>query len=228
MGIKAILQRAFKPKEFSSNSATTKKTEGSLRLKVKNSIAKLRQKFNISPAEKEKIEANIEKINDKLQAGYGKKIQAIFRRFVLAAKPENIQQIHKKLPKMNRGAVKKVWSQVQALLKMIRDPQTAWASKALAIGTLVYLISPLDAIPDIIPGVGLADDVALIVAVVSSLAYELGNYVEKSANKGVEVASQLADIQVEKYNKIVRITLIGSILTATITIAVKFFLNQMA
>ena len=228
MGIKAILQRTFKPKEFSSNSATTKKTEGSLRLKFKNSIAKLRQKFNTSPAEKQKIEANIEQINDKLQAGYGKKIQAIFRRFVLAAKPENIQQIHEKLPKMNRGAVKKVWSQVQALLKMIRDPQTAWASKALAIGTLVYLISPLDAIPDIIPGVGLADDVALIVAVVSSLAYELGNYVEKSANKGVEVASQLADIQVEKYNKIVRITLIGSILTATITIAVKFFLNQMA
>ena len=228
MGIKAILQRTFKPKEISSNSATTKKTEGSLRLKFKNSIAKLRQKFNTSPAEKQKIEANIEQINDKLQAGYRKKIQAIFRRFVLAAKPENIQQINEKLPKMNRGAVKKVWNQVQALLKMIRDPQTAWASKALAIGTLVYLISPLDAIPDIIPGVGLADDVALIVAVVSSLAYELGNYVEKSANKGVEVASQLADIQVEKYNKIVRITLIGSILTATITIAVKFFLNQMA
>ena len=224
MVIKAILNRRFKKEPISSNSE--KMTESLPRLQLRNSIEKLRQQFHPSKVDKQEIEAGIEQISHKLKGIGQEKMQAIFHRFALAAKPETIEKLVQKLPKMNRGPVKQIWGHIQALLQMIRDPEIAWASKALAIGALLYLISPLDAIPDVIPLAGLTDDVALIIAVVSTLAYQLGNYVEKSANKGVEIASEVADIQVRKYNKIVRVSLIGSILAAILTIVVQFVLKQ--
>ncbi|MEM9246760.1 MAG: YkvA family protein [Cyanobacteria bacterium P01_F01_bin.153] len=100
----------------------------------------------------------------------------------------------------------------------------------MAIGALVYLISPLDVIPDVIPITGLTDDAALIVSVISTLALELGPYLEKSVQKsmkeGVAVAEELADIEVKKHNRIVRATLVGSICAAVLAIAVKFTLSQ--
>ena len=196
--------------------------------KIANFVAKL-PSFKTNKTAKQELEKDIQKVDRSLVEGANhQKIVAIFRRIATNVKPENIEKIAKNLPKMNRGAVKQVWGQVQSLLATIRDPNIAWKSKTLAIAALIYLVSPLDAIPDVIPGIGLTDDVALILAVVSSLAYEVGNYVEKSANKGVEVASELADIQVKKYNKIIRMGLIGSILAGAIAILVQFIIKQMA
>ncbi len=196
--------------------------------KIANFVAKL-PSFKTNKTAKQELEKDIQKVDRSLVEGANhQKIVAIFRRIATNVKPENIEKIAKNLPKMNRGAVKQVWGQVQSLLATIRDPNIAWKSKTLAIAALIYLVSPFDAIPDVIPGIGLTDDVALILAVVSSLAYEVGNYVEKSANKGVEVASELADIQVKKYNKIIRMGLIGSILAGAIAILVQFIIKQMA
>ncbi len=221
---------------FKKNKATENKSESepSSRLTIgQKTLANLAAKLpNLSQEEtkKKELERDIEKVDRTLIEKNipHKKIVAIFRRIATNVKPENVDKIVAKLPKMNRGAVKEVWTQVQSLLATIGDPNTAWKSKTLAIAALIYLVSPIDAIPDVIPGIGLTDDVALIVAVVSSLAYELGNYVEKSADKGVEIASELADIQVKKYNKIVRLGLIGSILAGIIAILVQFIIKQMA
>jgi uncharacterized membrane protein YkvA (DUF1232 family) len=49
-------------------------------------------------------------------------------------------------------------------------------SKSIAIGALVYLVSPIDAIPDAIPFAGLLDDVGVIAAAVAKLAQELSKY----------------------------------------------------
>ena len=64
------------------------------------------------------------------------------------------------LMKMRRGPIKKVWLQVMNL----------WKVKAIAIGALLYLVFPLDAIPDIIPALGLTDDVAVVTYAISNLA----------------------------------------------------------
>ncbi|QMS86016.1 DUF1232 domain-containing protein [Candidatus Xianfuyuplasma coldseepsis] len=74
-----------------------------------------------------------------------------------------------KLMKMNKGPVKKIWDQVLILWDTARDPKTSTAIKALGIGALIYLISPIDAIPDMIPMLGLTDDVAVIAYAVSQL-----------------------------------------------------------
>ncbi|MBI5331177.1 MAG: DUF1232 domain-containing protein [Betaproteobacteria bacterium] len=53
---------------------------------------------------------------------------------------------------------------------VIRDSNApAWA-KAVAVGALGYLISPIDAIPDLIPFIGFTDDIAVIAAAVVTLS----------------------------------------------------------
>lgn len=51
----------------------------------------------------------------------------------------------------------------------LKEPSTpAWA-KAIIISALGYLICPIDAIPDIIPVVGLTDDLAIMTLVMSQI-----------------------------------------------------------
>jgi uncharacterized membrane protein YkvA (DUF1232 family) len=92
------------------------------------------------------------------------------------ASEEDVERIGSQLGGMNRGPIVKLWNDVQALWAMIVDPNAAWTSKAIAIGSLLYLVSPLDAIPDLIPVLGLTDDAGVIVAAVSSLCHELTKY----------------------------------------------------
>lgn len=73
------------------------------------------------------------------------------------------------LMKMNRGPIKKIWTQVLKLWTSVRDPKTDKALKALGIGALLYLISPIDVIPDLIPVLGLTDDVGVIAYAFSQL-----------------------------------------------------------
>ncbi len=95
------------------------------------------------------------------------------------AKAEDVKRISEKISSMKKGPVGKIWSSVSSLYKMARDPEVPWQYKAVAVGALVYLISPIDAVPDIIPVIGLLDDVAVITAAVASLGVALTKYKEK-------------------------------------------------
>ena len=88
----------------------------------------------------------------------------------------DIERIDGRLESMNRGRIAKVWGDVQNLWSLIKDPSAAWKSKAVAIGALLYLITPLDAVPDLVPLFGLSDDVGVIVAAVAMLCAELAKY----------------------------------------------------
>ncbi|MGH7844149.1 MAG: YkvA family protein [Candidatus Binatia bacterium] len=77
---------------------------------------------------------------------------------------------------MKKGPIAKNWPKVQALWELIKDPKAAWSQKAIAIGALVYLISPIDAVPDPIPGLGLSDDVAVLLAAIAALGVALQKY----------------------------------------------------
>lgn len=92
------------------------------------------------------------------------------------ATAESVQKIDKRLLRMHRGRIAKVWGDVQAMWGMVRDPGEAWSSKAVAIGALLYLVSPFDAIPDIIPFFGLSDDAGVVLAAAAALAVALAKY----------------------------------------------------
>lgn len=196
-----------------------------------NKIKKLFSQLTQKEKEVVKTEEAIEEVDERLKtASNSDKIKNIFNKLVKSVNPQNIQKdiqkITEKLPSMNRGPIKEIWPKIQSLFQMVLDPKAAWTSKALAIGSLLYLISPFDAIPDVIPVLGLTDDVAVIVSVASTLAFEVSKYAKQSASKGIEVAEELADIEVRKYNRIVRITLTGSIIAAILAIAVKIILKH--
>ena len=83
------------------------------------------------------------------------------------------------LKKMNQGPIRRIWENVQLLWKMVLDPSVPWASRAVAIAALAYLVSPLDAIPDALPIVGLSDDIAVVSAAIASLVTEINRCRER-------------------------------------------------
>ncbi len=51
---------------------------------------------------------------------------------------------------------------VRLLLSLLRDPRVSSADKAILAGTIIYVIAPIDVIPDFIPFIGLVDDSYLV------------------------------------------------------------------
>lgn len=55
-----------------------------------------------------------------------------------------------------------------------KDPRVPWYAKAAAAGSVAYVVSPFDVIPDVLPIVGRIDDVYLIVKALKFLLREAG------------------------------------------------------
>ncbi len=102
----------------------------------------------------------------------------LWERFTGEASEEDSQRIEEKLPFMRKGPIKKIWGEVKLLWKLVKDPKAGRGAKAAAIGALIYLISPADVVPDVIPVGGLLDDVAVIILACKMLADELKKYAE--------------------------------------------------
>ncbi|HLG15853.1 MAG TPA: YkvA family protein [Blastocatellia bacterium] len=51
---------------------------------------------------------------------------------------------------------------VRLLVDLLRDPRVSTADKAILAGTIIYVIAPIDVIPDFIPFIGQVDDVYLL------------------------------------------------------------------
>lgn len=60
---------------------------------------------------------------------------------------------------------------VKLVARLSRDPRVPARAKRLAAALAAYVVSPVDLIPDVIPGVGLADDL-LAVAVALAVLIE--------------------------------------------------------
>ena len=55
----------------------------------------------------------------------------------------------------------------------MKDPAAAKGVKAVAIAALLYVVSPIDAIPDVIPVLGLTDDVGIVSLAIKLLMDEI-------------------------------------------------------
>jgi uncharacterized membrane protein YkvA (DUF1232 family) len=73
-------------------------------------------------------------------------------------------------PEIVAGSVGAVVDTLGKLLSALDNPATPAPLKALIIGAIGYIILPVDLIPDAIPVVGYADDVASAVSVVLAVA----------------------------------------------------------
>ena len=123
---------------------------------------------------------------------------ALLRKFARRASLQDIPKIAGQLGAMNRGPVVKIWDKVQVLWRFIKDPDVAWGKKATAVGSLIYLISPLDAVPDFIPAGGLLDDVAVILFVAQMLAESLKAYGADAGLGTAEVEPTRGEISTDR------------------------------
>ncbi len=90
------------------------------------------------------------------------KAEDMAKRFGSNASESDINNVRDNLDKMNRGPLKKVWGKVTQLWEAFKSPDTPASAKAIIIGALLYAVSPLDVIPDVIPVLGLTDDAGVI------------------------------------------------------------------
>jgi len=63
---------------------------------------------------------------------------------------------------------------LQLLWALARDRRVPWWSKAAALGVAGYLVSPIDLLPDFLPGLGQLDDLYLAVWAVRRLIADAG------------------------------------------------------
>ncbi len=64
------------------------------------------------------------------------------------------------------------WGRIVSTVRLFFHPQTPWYVKAILAAAGVYLLSPVDLIPDWIAGMGIIDDAA-VVPLLITLAYKL-------------------------------------------------------
>ncbi len=82
----------------------------------------------------------------------------------------------------NKGAGQILLDKITTLSRMVKAYFTGeyriipWASIVKIIAVLIYFISPIDVIPDFLPLVGLADDLALTLWLFSSLKEDFENF----------------------------------------------------
>lgn len=74
------------------------------------------------------------------------------------------------IERFGKRFVKGLVDSIKFLYDAMIDPRAPLEVKTMAIAALVYLISPLDVIPDLIPGIGFADDAAAVAAAVASIS----------------------------------------------------------
>ena len=82
----------------------------------------------------------------------------------------------------NRGPLDEVWIYLTALYRLLRAyirgeyRDISWKSIVLVTVGIIYFVSPIDLIPDVIPVVGHVDDAAVIVFVVKQIKADLDDF----------------------------------------------------
>jgi len=75
-----------------------------------------------------------------------------------------------KIKNFAKKAGKEVIEKALILFYTLQDPETPLWAKTVIVGALGYFISPIDAIPDVIPVIGYADDLAVLVGALATVA----------------------------------------------------------
>jgi uncharacterized membrane protein YkvA (DUF1232 family) len=95
----------------------------------------------------------------------------------IAKVDQRARDIEEKLPKL-----KKLMQQGKLILSMVRDYWSGryrevpyWAISAAAL-SLLYVLNPLDVIPDVVPGFGYLDDATLVAFCLKLIERELDKY----------------------------------------------------
>ena len=102
---------------------------------------------------------------------------------------EDVDQVIKKSGKISLimssvKVLKKYYKLFDVMMMMIKDYRKGnyravpWFTIAAIAGSLLYILSPFDLIPDFIPGLGYLDDVTVLTIVMGWIDSDLHNYLD--------------------------------------------------
>lgn len=116
------------------------------------------------------------------------------------ADDEKIEEASGKIDEYkDKKALSAIWDKLKLLNALIKNPHLQRSLFLFSISAILYLVSPLDVIPDIIPFVGFIDDVAVIMSVFP--------LVINGIKKKPEIALKIYDSLPEDVKKIAYVTL---------------------
>ncbi|NCB41970.1 MAG: DUF1232 domain-containing protein [Clostridia bacterium] len=99
-------------------------------------------------------------------------------------KLENLLSEANKKAQNNSGPFDEIWNKLQLMFSMIKDwmngsyREVPTGSIIAIIAGLIYLVNPLDLIPDYIPVAGLVDDIAILGLIIKQISSDLDKYEE--------------------------------------------------
>jgi uncharacterized membrane protein YkvA (DUF1232 family) len=115
-------------------------------------------------------------------------------------------------------AVRLIPNFLKLLYRLVKDPRAPLAEKALLAGTIIYVISPIDFIPDMIPVIGQVDDLYLVALVVLRLLSRTnGDILREHWDGGGDLAALV--VRIEKAARYVLPRRIRRILLGRVEIA---------
>jgi uncharacterized membrane protein YkvA (DUF1232 family) len=84
--------------------------------------------------------------------------------------------------KAKQGVLAQFFDDIRTMFSMVRDfskreyRKVPFGTIAAVAGALLYILSPVDLIPDFIPGIGLMDDVGVLLACLRLVRVDLQKY----------------------------------------------------
>lgn len=64
------------------------------------------------------------------------------------------------------GLMRAVLTDLRLAVRLAREPQVSWIVKALPVAAVGYLVMPFDIVPDLLPVLGQADDLGVLLLAV--------------------------------------------------------------
>lgn len=95
------------------------------------------------------------------------------------------EQFWEKVRRYARAAGKNVVEMSLQLYYAAESPKTPVAAKGVIYGALAYFISPIDIIPDLLPGVGYTDDLTVLLAAIGIVAANISPEIKEQARTKV-------------------------------------------
>jgi len=81
---------------------------------------------------------------------------------------------------------------LRLLFRTMRDRRVGFNQKLLLLGTILYVISPLDFVPDFIPFTGQVDDILLLAVIILKIMQQAGHSVFQDNWNDQQGLSELA------------------------------------
>lgn len=80
-----------------------------------------------------------------------------------------------------------IWENIKLLAALLKNPYVQGSTLLACISAILYLVSPIDVIPDLLPMIGLLDDVAVILAIFPVVI----NAIKKDPKRALKIVDTL-------------------------------------